>query len=72
MEIKQSLNRLSRSSQDQFLGGVCAGFAETTGTPAWLWRAGAVFFALWAGTGLLVYLVLWYFMPVSDDMAIRR
>ncbi len=64
MQIKQTLNQLGRSRQDQMIGGVCAGFAEATGTPAWLWRAGFLLAAIGFGTGVLVYLVLWALMPV--------
>jgi phage shock protein C len=64
MDIKQDLNRLGRSRTDKMIGGVCGGFAETTGTPAWVWRLGFVFVALWMGTGLLAYLILWIFMPL--------
>jgi phage shock protein PspC (stress-responsive transcriptional regulator) len=67
MEIKQTLNRLGRSRSNQVIGGVCAGFAESTETPAWLWRAGFVFAAIGFGAGLLAYLILWWFMPLRDD-----
>ena len=66
MQIKQTLNRLTRSNQDRILGGVCAGFAQATDTPSWIWRAGFVLAALGFGTGLLLYVVLWIFMPASD------
>ena len=69
MQIKQTLNRLGRSRNDQMLGGVCAGFAEETQTPPWLWRAGFVLLALGLGTGVLIYLVLWFFMPFRDEIA---
>jgi phage shock protein C len=69
MQIKQTLNRLARSRHDRILGGVCAGFAETTQTPPWLWRAGFVLAALGFGTGLLLYAVLWIFMPIRDRAA---
>lgn len=67
MDIRKTLHRLGRSRRDRIFGGVCAGFAETTDTPSWLWRAGFVFVALWLGTGLLLYLVLWALMPVRDQ-----
>lgn len=67
MDFKDTLNRLGRSRYDRIIGGVCAGCAETTGTPPWLWRAGAVLAALHFGTGLLLYLVLWAVMPLRDE-----
>lgn len=66
MQIKDTLNRLARSPTDRILGGVCAGLGESTQTPPWLWRAGFVLAALGFGTGVLLYLVLWIFMPVRD------
>jgi phage shock protein PspC (stress-responsive transcriptional regulator) len=66
MEMKQTLNQLARSRTDRMIGGVCGGIAESTETPAWLWRAGLVFLALAFGSGLLLYLILWYFMPLRD------
>jgi phage shock protein C len=67
MEIKQTLNRLARSRNDQVISGVCAGLAESTETPTWLWRGGFVFAAIGFGAGLLIYLILWWFMPLRDD-----
>jgi phage shock protein C len=64
MQIKQTLNQLGRSRQDQMIGGVCAGFAEATRTPAWLWRAGFLLAAIGFGTGVLAYLILWVLMPL--------
>jgi len=69
MQIKQTLNRLGRSKHDQMIGGVCAGFAEATGTPPWLWRAGFAFAVLGFGTGLLAYLILWAVMPLRAEGA---
>lgn len=49
------------------IGGVCAGFAEATDTPAWIWRAAFVLAALGFGIGLLPYLVLWVLMPFRSE-----
>lgn len=66
MQIKETLNRLTRSPSDRILGGVCAGFGQATETPPWLWRAGFVIAALGFGTGILAYVVLWIFMPAGN------
>ena len=68
MQIKKTLNRLGRSRSHQVFGGVCAGFAETTDTPPWLWRAGFAFAALGFGAGVLLYAILWCFMPMRDEV----
>ncbi len=58
-----AVKRLMRSSRDKKIGGVCAGLAEyfeldpTIVRVVWLL---AIFFA---GTGLLVYLILWIVLP---------
>ena len=70
MTIKEKLNALHRSNRDQMIGGVCAGFAEATDTPAWLWRAGFVLTAVLLGGGAVVYLVLWLLMPLDGDASI--
>ncbi|UDF36378.1 UNVERIFIED_ORG: PspC domain-containing protein [Shinella sp. XGS7] len=58
-----ALNRLRRSRDDRWLGGVCGGLARFTGLASWAVRllfAGAL---LCAGTGALIYLLLWIFVP---------
>lgn len=67
MQIRQTVHRLGRSRHDRMIGGVCAGFAEATDTPAWIWRAAFVLAALGFGIGLLPYLVLWVLMPFRSE-----
>lgn len=54
---------LRRSRTDKILGGVNGGLAEYTGIDALLWRVGFVALTLAAGTGVIVYLLLWVLMP---------
>jgi phage shock protein PspC (stress-responsive transcriptional regulator) len=65
MSFKQVLHRLHRSTSDAVFGGVCAGFAEATETPAWVWRAGFLFTTLFFGFGVGLYLILWLVMPTA-------
>lgn len=60
------LNRLRRSKDDQWLGGVCAGLAKYTGTEAWVWRMLWLLTVICAGFGLLAYLVAWIFIPLEE------
>ncbi|HMP01138.1 MAG TPA: PspC domain-containing protein [Gemmatales bacterium] len=60
------LHRLSRSRTDAMLGGVCGGLARWTDLPSWVWRLIFCFGFLAAGTGLLLYVLLWIFMPLED------
>lgn len=60
---KNWLQTLTKSGRDKWIGGVCGGLGEHTPIPAWLWRfLFAVLFLFW-GTGLVLYLLLWIFMP---------
>ena len=60
-----ALNRFRRSQSDRWLGGVCGGLAVSTGAESWIWRLlfTLVFFA--GGAGLILYLVLWIFVPAE-------
>jgi phage shock protein C len=62
-----ALNRLRRSRRDAWIGGVCAGLAELTGVVAWAWRLGFVLLLMFAGSGALIYLLLWLLVPLEDD-----
>jgi phage shock protein C len=57
------LRSLKRSNTDHWFGGVCGGLAERTLAPAWVWRLGFVALAFGYGSGLMVYVLLWIFVP---------
>jgi phage shock protein PspC (stress-responsive transcriptional regulator) len=57
--------QLRRSRSDKILGGVNGGLAEYSGIDALLWRVGFVALTLAAGTGVIVYLLLWVLMPAG-------
>lgn len=61
-----AINALRRSRSDRWLGGVCGGLAQATGLAPWLWRLMFVLLVLCAGTGALVYLLLWILLPEED------
>jgi phage shock protein PspC (stress-responsive transcriptional regulator) len=52
-----------RSRTDRVLGGVCGGMARATGVESWVWRLLFAVLFIFAGAGLLVYLLLWIFVP---------
>jgi phage shock protein C len=64
-KLAQSLNSLRRSSTDKWIAGVCGGIANATGVDAWIWRMllAVLFFA--GGTGLVLYILLWIFVPAE-------
>jgi phage shock protein C len=59
----QAINRLRRSRTDRWLGGVCGGMAASTGIDSWAWRLIMVVLALFGGAGVLLYVLLWIFVP---------
>jgi len=68
--------QLHRSMHDRAIGGVCAGLAESLSVEAIYLRLAFLFFALYAGNGLLVYLILWIVLPVMEispqEVPVRR
>ena len=61
-----AVNSFRRSTADKWIGGVCGGLAQATGLESWAWRliVALLFFA--GGTGLVLYLLLWLFVPTDD------
>ncbi len=57
----------ARFRADKKIAGVCAGVARYFDLDANLVRAIWLFCVLFAGTGLLVYLVLWIVMPLDPE-----
>jgi phage shock protein PspC (stress-responsive transcriptional regulator) len=62
-----AINALRRSRGDRWLGGVCGGIARFTGVESWIWRLLFTLLTLCAGSGLLVYLLMWILIP-ADPM----
>jgi phage shock protein PspC (stress-responsive transcriptional regulator) len=61
--IVSAVNAFRRSRSDKWLGGVCGGIARSTGMESWVWRLLFTVLFICAGAGLLVYLLLWIFVP---------
>ncbi len=59
----QAVNAMRRALADRWVGGVCGGLAAATGLQAWVWRLLFVLLALWGGAGLVLYALLWIFVP---------
>jgi phage shock protein C len=60
---KAAINSLRRSSSDRWIAGVCGGIAEATGIDSWAWRLVFVLLLLCWGVGLMVYVLMWIFVP---------
>jgi phage shock protein PspC (stress-responsive transcriptional regulator) len=60
------LQQLARSRSDRFIGGVCGGLGRHTDLPSWAWRVMFCLTLLYFGAGLLIYLLLWLFLPLES------
>ena len=58
-----AVNALRRSATDRWIGGVCGGLGVATGVESWIWRLIFSVLLLFGGSGLIVYLLLWIFVP---------
>jgi phage shock protein C len=57
--------RLMRSSRDKKIGGVCAGLADYFDLDPTIVRVVWLLSVLFAGTGFLVYIILWIVLPLA-------
>ena len=62
-DAASAINRLRRSRDDRWIGGVCGGIARVSGVESWIWRLLFALLLLFGGTGLVIYLLLWIFVP---------
>ncbi len=67
-----ALHALRRSLYDRWIGGVCGGLAMATDIPAWSWRLLFVLMTLLHGLGILIYILLWIFVPLQVEKIIPR
>ncbi|WP_457324297.1 PspC domain-containing protein [Roseateles sp. P5_E11] len=58
-----AVNGLRRARIDRWVGGVCGGIARTTGLDSWVWRLIFTVLFLAFGSGILLYVLLWIFVP---------
>lgn len=70
-DLVQEFNRLRRSRNDRWLGGVCGGLGGASGMEAWIWRLVFVLFTLTFGFGVVIYLLLWIFVP-DEEIGITK
>jgi phage shock protein PspC (stress-responsive transcriptional regulator) len=57
------LQNLTKSDNDKWIGGVCGGLGESSPVPSWAWRLLFVTLVICFGTGILLYILLWIFIP---------
>ncbi len=61
--LLSGVNALRRSRADRWVAGVCGGLAKATKMESWLWRLLFVLLTLFGGVGLVVYVLMWIFVP---------
>lgn len=72
-ETKTSLRGLRRSRSDRILGGVCGGLARAMGLDPLVVRVAVVALTVAGGTGALVYVLAWLFLPEEgSDRSMAR
>lgn len=62
-DFTSAINALRRSRSDRWIAGVCGGLASATGMESWAWRLILAVLLLCGGTGLLLYVLMWIFVP---------
>ena len=62
-QLATVVNSFRRSRTDRWFGGVCGGIARSTGVEAWVWRLLFAALFICAGVGLVLYVLLWIFVP---------
>lgn len=68
-EPKTSNRRIYRDPDDKLLGGVCAGISHYLGWDPIILRLILVFAFFFAGTGVIIYILLWILVPEAKSTA---
>ena len=61
------VKRLTRSTSDKILGGVCGGFSAYSGIDANLLRVIVVVLSLFSGVGIILYVAAWLLVPADNS-----
>lgn len=66
----ETTKRLYRSETDKMIGGVCGGIAEYLVLDPSIVRILFVLLCFGGGSGLLLYVVLWFILPTKSSLGI--
>ncbi len=68
-QSQSAMQQLKRSLTDRWIGGVAGGLSQATNIPTWAWRILFILTAFLHGLGILMYVLLWIFVPLERPMA---
>jgi len=69
-DFASDFSSLRRSRSDRWLGGVCGGIGRISGVESWIWRLVFALFFFTFGFGVVIYLLLWIFVPEDETTGI--
>lgn len=61
-------NKFYKDTENEKIGGVCAGLADYFGIDPTIIRIGWVVFSLYYGIGVLIYIAAWLILPDKKDV----
>lgn len=62
------MKKLYRSESDRKIAGICGGLGEYFDVDPVIFRAVFVVLLIGAGSGLLLYLILWFIIPTESEV----
>jgi phage shock protein C len=71
--MSDEVKKLHRSDEDRMLAGVCGGLATYFNIDPTLIRVIFIVLAVFGGSGIILYLLLWIFIPAApEELAITE
>lgn len=64
-EAFENIKCLTRTSEDKYIGGVCAGIHKHYGISLLIIRASFIGLVLLGGIGIYIYILLWFIIPME-------
>jgi phage shock protein C len=64
--LKDFMSKLRRSRKEKWFGGICGGFSAFFDVEPWVVRLLTVLLTLFGGMSILIYLILWVFIPREE------
>jgi phage shock protein C len=65
--MSEEVKRLYRSKKERMLAGVCGGLGEYFNLDPTIIRVLFILFGLTVGGGILLYIILWIFIPEEPE-----